>query len=1553
MKFLNKIKHLKKIVFQILIVMFSMIVLLVILLIGLMNLSSVRESVVSWGAHKWLPEFELSNISSPKFSVFNIEAVKYDEAMIEAVNIQMNWMSLFAKKIHITSLEVGAFSLDDYFNNSPSTEPLQSLEEYAEYLELSFPINIDVDRLRVDQFITNDQSLEVIGELKWNAYQNWPNANLSVSIDNKRISANISQSVINKKDESIKSMFDFKIDVEMDQLFGYQNIKQTSNGRIVFNHNNTAHIVVYSKDSKVQYNNFDLDTSFDLNAWLSLDFNKNQKIKMDLKVNEAVVILNSIFESGTVDSKLSVDALDVKTVLPYFDVQMDDVTGKIQADMEVKGNISSPNIMTNIVLDGFLKQQPMYLDFNVNNIASNLYSIKSEIKSSFLNANLIGGVDLKNSLADLSLDIHSFNELVYGLKLIEIIKPFDRGQFFTSGNMAANIDFSKELGVKWTADLKGKIIDEKQYLDVSFNAEGNLDEVNIKKITLKNLENTTMIDGHYHIFNDALNVDAKFNLTQLKTLPFYNEFVSDVALQKIFLIDENMALFYENVLPANDVLNASYLGQTNFVMNAEQFMLNDIEVLTKGVIYNNKQYKLDFNADFIDLELMDAINFKADLTLGDSKAKAKGLFSLEGENDFVVDFTKVDSVDIQALLMDYDFHYTQSLRWWLDGQLDVLDSFDQFQYITNLHAMVIDEYENETYQADIYLNAVGDLNSITLHSFKLKNNENTLKIEGEYSFLDGSIDIKNKLNIQKIQSIPWVYRALTDLEFQKWVDIDQLVGGVKSEVYGYQDFLNAKIKGGYQLHFDDELFKLKSVDLNINTTINSQNVMAEIQTDFIDLNNIIIDNLNLKITHTDMFLNAKGTISLDGENDVQIEFDQINSDFVIDILGFYGMVEQQPWYWVVSGAAGLTGTFQAPNIKIHSNNYINYESNEVTGDINIDVSGEVSDPTVLINVKLLSLEKDVPIKLVIDSRWNTQFLDVNQFHLTMLDHVEVVLNGQYVHDFLSEDLLLGQADFNYVFDLNVGAIYPIIKSRLNLDLPLFLVEGEIASKGRVFGELSNVQLNLNTQSTIKAATRLTAKPSEFLFEHNVKTEDKNIFQTLSLTIDQENQINLTAIHDRDFEVMVSSPQNFNWEVLLGLKGQLRSLSKLVPEFGDGLSGALDLTLDASNKQSKFQINSQMGVKKGKYYNEELGLSIGQFTIDSKMIDNLMTLDVKSKLDNRGRINASGQVRLNELSSTALEILQDVNLKVEFVNAQLIDRPDVDSKLNGVLNAQGNFEKMLVSGNLDATELSVFLDRIQIIGVPEIIVTEMHLNDEALLPDFYENIKLDIQVFADKKTKVSGRGVNMALTGKALINGDLENTNISAQFDLLNGRFDLFTRVFEIEKGVFRIENDDIFVDINAFHQREGIEYYARVVGIEGRYDIQLNSNPVFDQDQLISQLMFGRTVEKINAIQAIRLARALSYLKNNGSQLDVIRSTADFLDVDNIDVQTIDGAMQLLIGKYINDKVYVQLGTSRSQDQSNVSGLINIELNENVELKTYSGTNELDSGVELFWKNDY
>jgi translocation and assembly module TamB len=357
------------------------------------------------------------------------------------------------------------------------------------------------------------------------------------------------------------------------------------------------------------------------------------------------------------------------------------------------------------------------------------------------------------------------------------------------------------------------------------------------------------------------------------------------------------------------------------------------------------------------------------------------------------------------------------------------------------------------------------------------------------------------------------------------------------------------------------------------------------------------------------------------------------------------------------------------------------------------------------------------------------------------------------------------------------------------------------------------------------------------------------------------------------------------------------------------------------------------------------------------------IDLRGQSTAGGGVTLSGPVDLSPPNQAALTIaLSDVVLRdPTLYRTTVAGQVDINGPLAGGASITGTLDLGEAEVQVPSTGVSALgaLPAVTHLGIPTDVrrtltragvgVTAQTTRTRAAGPAY----PLDLLVRAPSRIFVRGRGLDAELGGNLRVTGTSNEVIPIGRFDLLRGRLDILGQRFELSEGYAQLQGDfSPFIRLVATTEaRTGTTVSIIVEGPADDIEVRFESTPTLPQDEVLSQLLFGRDLSSISPLQAVQLASAIGTLAGTaGGGGGVLGSLRQGLDLDALDITTDDsGNAALSAGKYLSENVYTDV-TVGSDGTSEIN--LNLDINRDFKARGTLGSAG-DTSIGIFFERDY
>lgn len=228
--------------------------------------------------------------------------------------------------------------------------------------------------------------------------------------------------------------------------------------------------------------------------------------------------------------------------------------------------------------------------------------------------------------------------------------------------------------------------------------------------------------------------------------------------------------------------------------------------------------------------------------------------------------------------------------------------------------------------------------------------------------------------------------------------------------------------------------------------------------------------------------------------------------------------------------------------------------------------------------------------------------------------------------------------------------------------------------------------------------------------------------------------------------------------------------------------------------------------------------------------------------------------------------------------------------------------------------------------------------------------LDIRIAAPARVFVRGRGLDAELGGDLRVTGTTNAIVSSGGVELIRGRLDILGQRFVVDEGRVQLLGDfDPYLRFVANTETDTGSVSVVLDGRASSPDVSFVSVPSLPEDEVLAQLLFGKDLRQLSALQALELANAVATLAGRGGR-GLVGRLRDSFDLDDLDITSDEeGNTQLRAGKYITENVYTDV-TVGQDSRPEVS--INIDLTKDITARGRLGSDG-ETSLGVFFERDY
>lgn len=438
------------------------------------------------------------------------------------------------------------------------------------------------------------------------------------------------------------------------------------------------------------------------------------------------------------------------------------------------------------------------------------------------------------------------------------------------------------------------------------------------------------------------------------------------------------------------------------------------------------------------------------------------------------------------------------------------------------------------------------------------------------------------------------------------------------------------------------------------------------------------------------------------------------------------------------------------------------------------------------------------------------------------------------------------------------------------------------------------------------------------------------------------------------------PENEPLEANAKFNGDLAKLWPLLEIDEHLLAGQLAADVQARGNLANPKLQGKASLSEGRYESLELGTLLTDMTLSAEL-DALDKIDLSfSAVDgDDGSLTAEGEIELPTDGNEAV-----INISANLASARLLRRDDILAQASGDIQVAGTPSAIAVTGDIatDLVEINIGGDLPA--SIVELPVEERNrpgqeiaqLNGNGEEEASNSTTELNLALSLPRRVFIRGRGLDSEWSGQFKITGTANNPLIEGDLSPVRGNFTFAGKNFALQNGKVTIAGGDEIdpeLDLSAVYEANDFKAIVSITGTASSPEIGLSSEPELPQDEILAQVLFGKSTGQLSPVEALQLAEAVASISGKlGSGegiLGLVRKTIG-VDVLTAGTNEASGEVEVRAGKYVTDDVFV--GVSQGTDPTSTKVTVEVEVTPNISVESDVGQ-DASGRVGVFWKFDY
>jgi translocation and assembly module TamB len=412
-----------------------------------------------------------------------------------------------------------------------------------------------------------------------------------------------------------------------------------------------------------------------------------------------------------------------------------------------------------------------------------------------------------------------------------------------------------------------------------------------------------------------------------------------------------------------------------------------------------------------------------------------------------------------------------------------------------------------------------------------------------------------------------------------------------------------------------------------------------------------------------------------------------------------------------------------------------------------------------------------------------------------------------------------------------------------------------------------------------------------------------------------------------------------WDLLVG--GERSLAGKVMAE------GTLGGTL------AKPTAAGQIAVADGRFDDGVTGLSLRNVALKANFARDAVDVTEASGVDGHGgSVAGVGRISLARegVSSFRLDLKDFRVIDNDLATASASGRATLDRTADGKVRLSGAL-------TIDRADVAARLPNPSGVVTMEVVERNRPPDLPASLPPANMNGEgwtLDLTLKSTRGVYLKGRGLDVELALDARVTGTSTHPSLSGTARVVRGDYDFAGKRFTFDTTsvvYLSTHAEGVRLDLTATRDDPTLTAQVRIRGTAARPEIALTSTPALPNDEVLSQVLFGRTASQLSPLEAAQLASALSGLAGGGG-FDVVGNLRTFARLDRLALgggDAASGGVTVSGGKYLTDNVYLEL-TGGGRD----GAAAQVEWRVKKDLSIVSRVGGQGAGrLSVRWRRDY
>tara|TARA_R110000787_G_scaffold243802_1_gene349788 strand:+ start:3778 stop:8022 length:4245 start_codon:yes stop_codon:yes gene_type:complete len=422
--------------------------------------------------------------------------------------------------------------------------------------------------------------------------------------------------------------------------------------------------------------------------------------------------------------------------------------------------------------------------------------------------------------------------------------------------------------------------------------------------------------------------------------------------------------------------------------------------------------------------------------------------------------------------------------------------------------------------------------------------------------------------------------------------------------------------------------------------------------------------------------------------------------------------------------------------------------------------------------------------------------------------------------------------------------------------------------------------------------------------------------SLSIKADVRDEGAVTALVDMTLPVVASAAplrlavaRTRPMAGTVSIRGQIQPIWDLFLGGERSLTGQINANATLAGSLNEPRLNGRLDLTEGTFRDTTTGVRLANMTLASRFDDTTALIQTFTAGDGAGgTVSGDGRIGLRQGS--------DSSFQLALTRFRIIDNDIARAQATGPVTVTRAADgKIQLTGQMDIDEARIEANVPGSNGIVRMDVVEVNRpGGDPIADDQVRSRGVQIGLDIALRSRggdivVVGRGLNVAMSVDARVTGSIARPILTGNANVIRGDYEFAGKRFVFDdQGTVSLSTNParIRLNLSAVRDDPALTATIRVTGTAESPKIALTSTPSLPQDEILSQVLFGRSASQLSPFEAAQLASGVASLAGGGG-FDVIGNLRELAGLDRLSFGGEASALTVAGGRYISDDVYLEI----------------------------------------------